>query len=102
MFSLETYNLYSIASQLKRLFDPMTIGISRTGDLSNKKNHNKNNNNNNHSYFIQFARDTNLHKKIKKGSFVFNQRHVSKHNLKKFDCGRAGKKGTKSNLRGPP
>jgi len=26
--SLETYNLHSIASQLKRLFDPLTIGIS--------------------------------------------------------------------------
>jgi len=31
LFSLETYNLYSIASQLKRLFDPMTIGISHPG-----------------------------------------------------------------------
>jgi len=31
LFSLETYNLYSIASQLKRLFDPVTIGISHTG-----------------------------------------------------------------------
>jgi len=29
LFSLETYNLYSIASQVKRLFDPTTIGISR-------------------------------------------------------------------------
>jgi len=27
-FSLETYNLYSIAIQLKRLFDPTTFGIS--------------------------------------------------------------------------
>jgi len=31
LFSLETYNLYSIASQLKRLFDPTTFGISPTG-----------------------------------------------------------------------
>jgi len=31
LFSLESYNLYSIASQLKRLFDPMTIGISWPG-----------------------------------------------------------------------
>jgi len=28
LFSIETYNLYSIVSQLKRLIDPMTIGIS--------------------------------------------------------------------------
>jgi len=28
LFSLETYNLYSIASQRKHLFDPKTIGIS--------------------------------------------------------------------------
>jgi len=28
LFSLETYNLYSITSQLKRLFDPVTISIS--------------------------------------------------------------------------
>jgi len=33
LFSLETYNLYSIASQLKRLFDPVTIGISPPGVL---------------------------------------------------------------------
>jgi len=32
LFSHETYNnLYLIASQLKRLFDPMTIGISPPG-----------------------------------------------------------------------
>jgi len=31
LFSLETYNLYSIASQLKCLFDPVTIGISLAG-----------------------------------------------------------------------
>jgi len=28
LFSLETYNLYYIASQLKRLFDPVTFSIS--------------------------------------------------------------------------
>jgi len=33
LFSLETSNLYSIASKLKRLFDPMTICISPTGSL---------------------------------------------------------------------
>jgi len=31
LFSLETYNLYSIASQLKRFIDPVTNGISREG-----------------------------------------------------------------------
>jgi len=31
LFSLETYNLYSIASQFKRLFDTATIGISPPG-----------------------------------------------------------------------
>jgi len=31
LFWLETYNLYSIASQVKRLFDPVTIGISPPG-----------------------------------------------------------------------
>jgi len=31
LFSLETYNLYSIASQLKRQFDAVMIGISPTG-----------------------------------------------------------------------
>jgi len=33
LFSLETYNLYSIASQLKRLFDPTTFGISLPGQV---------------------------------------------------------------------
>jgi len=35
LFSLETNNLHSIASQLKRLFDPTTIGILRPGLVRN-------------------------------------------------------------------
>jgi len=31
LFLLETYNLYSIASQLKRVIDPVTSGISLPG-----------------------------------------------------------------------
>jgi len=34
LFSLETYNLNSLASQLKRLFDLVTIGILLTGSRS--------------------------------------------------------------------